>query len=383
MQEKLEMPGHFMLRTAVFMGDRNATMLFLVNAYRGFGTRRPFPAAYTVLEKLAEQDDDIGVMCLRAEMLMWPQRGEIEPVEAKRSEAYHLALQAFDRSEAGAPVGVFPVYGRASKPVAVVPDLDTVTTLPWIILQRMAENQIEKSPAANQALWEKATAAGARMFDDPRACAQMAKPPSTALVSFGSDEWVKFATKAAMDGKGEASSYLGRYYLELHGWYPVGNANRKRDTLGFQWMEVAMHHERAPDGIQRIALHMALLCRHNGDMQAGHRWLEMGVERLDASTGMKHVDTGPWERAIEFLQDCQKDWHLPLSELPATWTDEIDPRRSMARQKQDLHYSMMMAEYHDRPILSQVYVLCSLMMMRYSKPRYGSPHLPEGIFPLQ
>ena len=309
--------GDYMMKTAVLMGNCDATKAVLSSIYhrKSKASIEPSPVAHQNLDLLAEDGRDIGGMCLRAEMLMWPKQHTAFPTTAQRSRAYAFALEAFERSEAG-PQTPPPTPHRVTKPVARVPEVGF--TPPWKILQRMAETDTTRPRDTNRELWRRAISAGAREYDDPSACDRMITPPS--LVPVGSAEWLTFATKAAMAGKGSASFYLGQYYLELHGWYPPEKvSSRKRSRLGFQWIETSLWHTPDLTEIQKRAFLMALLLRENGLAGDGVRWLEKGAERVDEVAAMKGADKTACAEATRFFESCIKDWHLPMAELPPDW----------------------------------------------------------------
>lgn len=310
--------GEFMLKVAVLMHNRGATMAVLVSNYRRKSAGEPAPQAYSTLKSLANQGNDIGAMCLRAEMLMWPNTLNTIPTAAQRSQAYNLALDAFEKSEPGPPISP-PPPTRVAGPVSCVPDVPTLP--PWLLLQRMADSDGRRSHAETSSVCKQAVEAGTREYDDPSAC-ELATSPSSSIVPVGSADWIKFATKAAMAGKGNAARLLGQYYLELHGWYPAKISSRKRDKVGFQWMEVSLSQTTFPLEIRMNAFLMALLLRENGDINAGMRWLEVGAERVDEVARMKDADTEACAEAMDFFDSCHKDWHLPLSELPPDWKVE-------------------------------------------------------------
>lgn len=311
--------GEYILKIAVFMNNRDATLHILVSAQRRKGAVEPHPHAFSTLNSFVEQGTDIDAMCLRAEMLRWPRKSQ--PVSAAhRLQAYDLALKAFNISQAGPPIAPRPPP-RLEGPVACVPPAPTLPA--WLILQRMGGPDGTGLPASEYPEWQKAVLAGANEYDDPEACL-LAIDPASAIVPVGSPDWIKFATKAAMAGKPNASLLLGQYYLELHGWYPPKpTTRRKRDRIGFHWVEVSISQMVHPPEIQLNAFLMALLLRANGDIKGALRWLDIGAERIDEVAKIKSTDATECARSMRFFEECQReDWAAPSSELPSDWDVE-------------------------------------------------------------
>jgi hypothetical protein len=302
--------GDYMIKTAIYMHNRDATLAVLHDAYHRKGSSEPIGFAYQVLESLAKEGTDPVAMCLRAEMLMWPKGSNVNATPAQQSQAFGLAKRAFELSEAGPPLSPPPLPGRVPRPVAVVPDIPL--TPPWKVLQNMARMD---SPTANRTLWEQATIAGSQTFDDPLAWAAMAleRPP---LIPFGSKDWVQSATKAAMHGSARASFHLGRYYLQQDGWYPTKVSATKRDKTGFEWIELSISQAKVPIEVSNRVLLMALLVRESGDWELSRRWLQMGLQRLNEIAEMRSVNQGRGSYSTTHQKQSLLDWINGWKEEP-------------------------------------------------------------------
>jgi hypothetical protein len=312
--------GQYMIKVAVLMGNPDAT-LHVIWSHRGGGAIEPTPRAYATLNFLVEQGIHIEAMCLRAETLAWPKPSNRVPSAAERLEAYKLALKAFNMSEAGPPKPP-PQPPRVDGPLAGVPDMQTLVTPAWLVLQRMGGADGKSLPADAYPVWERAVLTGAREYDDPEACL-LAIDPVSAMVPVGSVEWIKFAMKAAMAGKANASLRLGHYYLELHDWYPPNASLRNRDRTGFQWVEVSIAQMVQPPEIQVNAFAMALLLRENAAVKDALRWLDIGAERIEELSKTRNVEAGECARTKRFFDECRReDWYAPSSNLPAGWSVE-------------------------------------------------------------
>jgi hypothetical protein len=316
--------GEYIFKIAVLMRNRDATLHSLVSAQRRNGAAEPHPQAFLTLNSLVEEGTDIEAMCLRAEMLRWPRKSQ--PVSAAhRLQAYDLAVKAFNMSQAGPPIPPRPPP-RVAEPVARVPAAPTLPA--WLILQRMGGSDGTGLPTSEYPVWQKAIHAGASEYDDPEACL-LAIDPASAIIPVGSPSWITFATKAAMAGKPNASLLLGQYYLELHGWYPPPKKatsswlNKKRDRIGFHWVEVSISQMLQPPEIQVNAFLMALLLRANGDINGAVRWVDIGAERIEEVARLKSADARECAKARRFFEECRReDWGAPREELPGDWEVE-------------------------------------------------------------
>ena len=312
--------GQYMVKVAVLMGNPDAT-LHVIWSHRGGGAIEPTPQAFATLNSLVEEGIHIEAMCLRAETLAWPKPSNRVPSAAQRLQAYELALKAFNMSEAGPPKPP-PQPPRVDGPVAGVPDIHTLVTPAWLLLQRMGGADGKSLPADACPVWEKAVLTGAREYDDPEACL-LAIDPASAMIPVGSVEWIKFAMKAAMAGKPNASLRLGQYYLELHDWYPPNASLRNRDRTGFHWVEVSIAQMVQPPEIQVNAFAMALLLRENGAVKDALRWLDIGAERIEELAKTRNAEAGECARTKRFFNECRhEDWYAPSSKLPAGWSVE-------------------------------------------------------------
>lgn len=321
--------GTYMLEIATYMSNRDATLSVLSDSYHRKTEALPF--AYQVLELLAKEGKDIGAMCLRAEMLMWPNRAKTKATAAQRSEAYALTQRAFEMSEAGPPIVLPPPStSKTHEPSATVPDIPL--TPPWRLLSRMIRPDKDRPPT-NRALWEQVTEAGAREYDDPTAYEAMVTPdgyPETGfLLPFGSKTWVQYATKAAMHGSPIASFHLGRHFLQQHGWYPTNAHGVKRDKTGFEWIELSVLQTIDPKHASRYTFLAALICRECGDQAGNRRWLEMGIEKLEEIAKIRGAAQGDGEFSTlsqrNQLQGWRRAWHGPRDPKFANVNYE-DPR---------------------------------------------------------
>ena len=172
----------------------------------------------------------------------------------------------------------------------------------WKLLTRSL-SKIERFESTQED-FDKAVEIGARQYDDPEACfahaihlAKVAKDKAHEQNDASRKEWVKFMTKAAMKDwvelmtkaamanqpKSEhwgrhprnAAEELGKYYLELHGFYPPKVGRKSLDdivnpasSMGFDWLNVAIdQYILEPEYVLRPLRHIATVLRENGFVQ--------------------------------------------------------------------------------------------------------------------
>lgn len=311
--------GQYMVKVAVIMGSVDAIIHVIWSHHRG-GAIEPTLQTRKALNDIADHHENLDAMCVRAETLAWPYPSTKVATPAQRTQAYELALNAFWMSEPDKPFPP-PPPPRIDAPVAAVPEIRTIITPAWQILQRLGGPNGKLLPPSAYAVWKAAVVAGAAQYDDPEACL-LAIDPASALLPVGSPQWVTFAMKAAMAGKANGSLRLGQYYLELHNWYPPNLTLRGRDKIGFHWVEVSIAQMVHPPEIQVNVFAMALLCRENGEGAEARRWLDVGVERIEEVKGTKGVDLGECLAVMGYFEECKnEDWGVG-AEMPRGWTVE-------------------------------------------------------------
>jgi hypothetical protein len=227
---------------------------------------------------LADKRDDLESMTFHARNLS---------LQNKKQRALPVVMDLCAMTEPG-PAVTHSVHGAVALP------------LPW----KSWVNALDyKATAAPE--WQRAWKYGAEIWDDPEACVKAARSTSVVL---GTQEWLRFATKAAMAGEASLFQDLGKYYLALHGWFPMApRVSTTADSkIGFAWLEMAAEFEPL-ERAANIWAGMALVLREHGNRSKGMKYLQRGFEHIQ-----KREDNGAagMEKAKTVLRSLFQEWNV-------------------------------------------------------------------------
>jgi hypothetical protein len=227
-------------------------MYLCMLAAKSGGTLQAPYQARKVIAEIAAAGKDWQAMTLHAIHLR---------EDGKGREAVDMALQICQTTEPAPPNR----YNDAEVLKNVL--------LPW---KTWFEVLPESDKESKQLAWEY----GARVWDDPEACAFHSRAEN---VEEGTEDWLQYATKGAMGGKLRSMQDVGMYLLSLHGWFPKNDkvpVSRQPDSkMGFEWLELSINTEPYVAGA-RIFAGMALVLREHGDRRGGLGYLRKGLEFL-------------------------------------------------------------------------------------------------------
>lgn len=291
--------GWYLIEIAVETGHPDAAIELAQLEQHSRDKIAPFKA-WAVVKSLVEKGEDWRALVLYAARLVQKQT-----TTADRQLAYSLTQKAF----------------RMTRPSNVLDgDLTDSSLTTWRPLQKSASDSWNRHGllAARKDL-DMAIRAGALDYQDPLACLWLARSPETLKYS---KEWLELMTKAAMAGRGsskpESTDYqqnaaeeLGKYYLELHGWYPCQNgpSSQRGSSVGFDWLHVgAQQHAGKPEHMVYPYLKMASVMKENGYHQEGCKMLEQGRREIKQTW----ADEKQKESAAAQLQHYIDRWDQPL-----------------------------------------------------------------------
>jgi hypothetical protein len=229
------------------------------------------------IEWLANEREDFESMTLHARNLS---------LDNKKDEALPVVMDLCGMTAPGPPVP------EGIKEADALP-------LPW----KSWVNALSHEAMAQE--WQLAWEYGARIWDDPEACAKYAR--STGL-RLGTHDWLKYATKGAMAGEMSLFQDLGKYYLALHGWFPksLPVLNDVDSDIGFAWLEMSAefeHLERAAN----IWAGMALVLREHDLRHRGMKYLRRGLEHI---TDRQDIGAADKEKAVTVLTSLIETWNV-------------------------------------------------------------------------
>lgn len=287
--------GLHLLDVAAAMGDRNASVRLC--QWKLYNESHSYQVAdYTrnVIANTAAKGTDWEAMTFHARHLH--RAGKV-------SEALAMAMDVCRATERGP--------ARLNEPTT-----SNLTPLPWKTWFDVLDyHDVQGKHLA----WEY----GAEVWDDPEACSKLAQ---STHVREGSEQWLKYATKAAMAGKTRLMQDLGSYYLALHGWYPKnGQVSKAIDSkLGFAWLELSTEflepYQAAP-----VWAGMAMLLREHGDRSGGMDYLQAGIKQIEQKSVPQDEDTVAAETrklcALEELRELVHAWKME------TIAKHVDDRR--------------------------------------------------------
>ena len=196
----------------------------------------------------------------------------------------------------------------------------------WKLLLTAIKKQGTSDPEAFKIAYE----IGARQYDDPEACFLLALTLAKENLHKQNEatpkDWVELMTKAAMANQPKredwgpfprnAAEELGRYYLKLHGFYPVEPGTKTRKDLidpassaGFEWLNVAIDQYLVESKfVLRPLRAIATVLRENGFPEKGEQALLDTRQRIVEASKVSRTSSQGHAEAVRLIDNMLRTW---------------------------------------------------------------------------